>query len=130
MPDSFIDIINKTYELLKSVPPFPVAVWCVDRPDFHQRILDYCVEHSISTDRVHFDASGRFFYWPSTLGLRLENWTSYEVAERAGILIQQGRTQQYINDLFPFRESGVWVQMSRPPHTQIATFQQVQEIIK
>jgi hypothetical protein len=96
--------------------PVPVAIWFIDRPREYYRIRSMLLNAGAEERKLPAEED-QFVVIPE--GLPLRNWTAREIEARCRELAEvDGRPEEEIARSFPFRQPGVWVQMSDGKHIQ------------
>ncbi len=90
-------LISRYFE----VRPVLQAVWCIDRPYAYTVFVDLLAS-----------SKGNFPLY----GPQLFHWTIDEMHEHIAKLLAEGTQQATIDMHLPFREAGIWLQMSNGKH--------------
>lgn len=98
--------------------PVIQAVWCIDRPHMYRAIQAMLLNQGATVDNLKL-VDGKLEYIPDLTGVSLLSWSSGELESMADGLVADGWTPERITRLYPFREPGVWVQMSNNKHYEL-----------
>lgn len=121
MSSDLLADLEQVRAYLKSLPPRPLSIWFIDRAaDYHHFVRSLSTVTG-STPWLQSDAMT--YTSPGFAGMPIYNWRSEEIADAIKIMVQND-DQDYIKPFFPFREPGIWVEMSDGNHRQL-TFDQL-----
>lgn len=109
---SILDELTSIARYINSLPPAPVAIWLIDRPEVYFRIKN--LVHQAQT--LQLLSAG----YQAIDGLPIYVWTSDDIASRLDDLRLEGRwSEAQLDKLYPFRSTGAYVQMSKGQHIRL-----------
>lgn len=110
-----LNTLQETAKRLRNMPPMPIAIWFIDRPKAHRQFIEQLEQREYAPPK-----SSIFHHIP---GLPVHNTTMDYIRGRIQIStlwhndpLKSGIEQRRV---FPFRDSGIYVQMNKGPHKRL-----------
>lgn len=93
---------------MNSLPPMPVAVWVIDRPEVYFKVKDLIKQAEAK------DIEGSSYQF--AMGMPVYGWDLEELIQHIQKLREEGMSEEHLIDTYPFRARGVYVQMNKGNH--------------
>lgn len=116
---TIIEDIKRAAKLLNAIPPVPIAIWFIDCDALYRNFI-YSNEITLMPE---LQTDGSLSCFAGIPGLKIIQTSTREIEARIrnGISREQERDSflPLIEEIYPFRKKGVWVQMNKGEHYTI-----------
>lgn len=110
----------KSLQAYMDTHPIIQAVWFIDRPQSYRTMQSMLLTCGYTVNNLRLkEGKLEYLLTNSLQGIQLHDWPLKELDAKIAGLVNEGWTPERIARLYPFREPGVWVQMSNDKHYEL-----------